>query len=201
MPELTPPGRFKVVNAVEECSDGKHDVLMPEDAKIIALHRTIWEPQDAVKIRKRFQSYEEVDGKTGLAPYTGGQNPYHFMVLRDGSVTQTIELGERGHHARRWSRQAIAVALCHDAHFAPMPDPMGVALKEILRLLCLWVGGVRGCLYGHSELPQGSADPNKNCPGFPMGSLRDELTQELSPWWKLHGYEVQQLLLDANITL
>lgn len=175
---------FQVVDKISECDDGHRGEMLPERVDLIVVHRTIWEPGDAVGVCKRFQTHDENEnGLSGLASYTGGENPYHFLIQPDAQVVQCLELGEVGAHARRWNHKAVAVALMHDTLHSPLPHEMGLSLVKILRPLCLWAGGVKKHLFGHDELPGASRDKNKVCPGVNMHAVRGQVMEQLLGWW------------------
>jgi len=192
---LFPSSGLRVTNKIDECKDKTTRILVRSKVRVLAVHRTIWEPGDAVGVCKRFQDPDD------LGAYTGRENPYHFLIQPDAVAVQCIELSERGAHARRWNSSAIAVALMHDTLHSPLPHEMGVTLIKLCRLLCVWLGGVRGVVYGHDELPAGSSNPNKRCPAIDMENVRDLLDDGMAPWLKLDPKEIEKLLTDAGITL
>ena len=171
---------FSVIDKIAECQDHRSSPLSETKIDTIIVHRTIWTPNDAAGICKRFQEDPE------LAEITGGENPYHILINATdsgASITQCIRLLEVGQHARRFNRRAIGVALCFDTLHAPLPHAMGQALIQVLKPLVFWAGPtVAGTLYGHDELPGASSDPNKKCPGIDMAMVRALVAEHLDPW-------------------
>lgn len=196
---------FKIIDRVAECAD-EHNrgwrIGSDESERQIVVHRTIWDG-DAVEVCKRFQSYEPVNGRSGLAQYTGKENPYHFIIQPNANAVQCIALNERGAHARRWNSSGIAIALMHDTIHSPLPHAMGVTLIRLCRILCLYVGGAEK-LFGHDELPGARKDPTKVCPGISMHEVRKLVRETTDGWYTRNSDQTQlaaQLIHHAGIRL
>lgn len=103
---------------------------------------------------------------------TGGNTPYHSLVLLDkeGTLEQLLRLGVRGSHAgdtrppgerKGYNWRSLSVAVIGNADERPITEPQYRRLVQVaydLLPLC-------GELVGHTELPYASRDPNKRCPG------------------------------------
>ena len=154
---------------------GHHREAMPEDRKGVALHR----------IGGPFLP-EVVDAETAVAffeanpEYTGGQFPYNIIVRQDGIAEQVLELCEVGPHARRWNVPAIGVAFVGDF---TVHEPSLVQRDNgifLVAAICAWIGDY--FCRAHDDLPGGSSDPRKQCPGrhFDVGGFRKDVAREVA---------------------
>lgn len=191
-------------NLVEECRDQYRRKFSGGADKCVVIHRTLDQPGEAISLCKRFQTYgiTSLDGEyfEGLASYTGGENPYHFLIEPDGTICQCIAMDERGAHARRWNSSGIAVAFMHDTTKSPLPHEMGIALVDITAPLAALCGGA-GRVLGHDELPGGRADAAKVCPAIDMGALRAVVSDRLAAEGPRTPAEAEALLLAAGVSL
>ena len=96
----------------------------------------------------------------------------------DGVIWQCLAVDDLGFHARQWSTPAIGVALIGDARKKAPSHKQRNALVDLLALLSMGFGiDPFKVIKGHDELPRGSSDPNKRCPGslLPMNPLRADV--------------------------
>lgn len=123
------------------------------------------------------------DGEVGS--YTGYKLPYHIIV-EPGQAVQALPLSVKGYHAAVWNPRSIGIAFIGDFRTEKLPITQfreGVrATAAVLSALGL---GVQA-LAKHDELPGGSSDPDKKCPG------------DLFPWDKFVN-AVADLLAGENI--
>lgn len=167
---------FHVEDVIAECDDGKpHDRLL-DVIDTVALHRIGASlGHDAPTICARFIKDPEV------VKYTGGEVPYTFFVFSDGCIQQALPLSDVGRHARVWNTQATGIAFHGDFREHPptaLQREAGLWLCSVLaRGLSLGAAAFRA----HDELPGGSGNPNKRCPGdlFEIKEFRATLSDEL----------------------
>jgi hypothetical protein len=162
---------YHVIDVSESLYDGRRDVRDLKDIKGIAIHR-INVGSNARDIRDFF-----VEGEGGR--YTGNQMPYTFVVSPFGVIEQALDLREVGPHARRWSVPMISIACIGDFRHHPPDTDQFYATKELCIDLCLYINKAE--IKGHDELPGGSSDPNKQCPGkmFGLSMLRIQAFLEI----------------------
>lgn len=161
---------YKVIDRSAELFDGKRDKREIEQIKGIALHR-IDVGSDAKEIRDFF-----VDGDGGL--YTGNQMPYTFVIGEFGIIEQVLDLHEVGPHALRWSVPMVSIAFIGDFRKNSPSKAQFEAGIELCTDLCLYLG--KRDIRGHDELPGGSKDPSKQCPGkfFEVRHMREAAFEE-----------------------
>lgn len=95
---------------------------------------------------------------------------YHLLIKPGGEVEQMLPLSQRGAHSVGYNSRSIAVAIVGDfrdhvpetAQFASL-----IKVGEALMPLCRE-------MVAHSDLPGGSRDPKKVCPGRIAISLVDQ---------------------------
>lgn len=161
-----------------------------EPPRLVVVHR-IWfdfwpldKEVNAIEIYQEFLFNEEV------AKVTGGELPYSVLVDRNGECWQGLSVNDVGKHAKRWNTPAIGVGVIGDfrqqsptrAQYTALADFLAELLPSIGRMPHEWVlerGQNVQALSGHDELPDGSSDPNKKCPGrfLPMAQLRDDVAR------------------------
>lgn len=102
-------------------------------------------------------------GVPDAAAVTGYKMPYHFVVEGDGTVVQCLPLSRQGPHAWKRNVDSIGVAAIGDfTRHAP-----AAAQWRSAAILCHLLGKPQAWeILGHDEAPQGSRDPNKQCPGW-----------------------------------
>jgi hypothetical protein len=178
-----------LINIIEDCDDGKRSERSLDAVEALAVHRIgfdDWtqaqlEAASPIEIARRFIDDPEV------AKYTGGELAYTLLLDHKGVWWQCLRLGDTGKHARRWSVPAIGVGVIGDFRVRPPTPVQRAALVDGLARLAHAFGidplGRFGAyptvprLAGHDELPGGSADPKKRCPGkfLPMADLRRDV--------------------------
>ena len=143
----------------------------------IAIHRTGvdtrtgvilgWDPQTILDhFKGENPRYPEV------AAAVGRRIPYQFMVggggCNDGTVWQCLGAkNEWGPHARGWSEKLISIAAIGDFRSGAMaPTPcQWTATADLVAVLASAFRLDPEAVYGHDELPGGSSNPAKQCPG------------------------------------
>lgn len=150
---------LNLVNVIDQCDDGKPVERDHKGIDTIAVHRIGKSlGEDAVTICRRF-----IDDPA-VAKYTGAEVPYTFIIGIKGRLWQCLPVSEIGAHARRWNAQAIGVACIGDFRKHEMPP---IQFDKLIRLSAAlqyaWPNVLQ--VKGHDELPGGSSDPNKRCPG------------------------------------
>lgn len=107
---------------------------------------------------------------------TGGKYPYHFYVLRDGSIWQLVRLDEQAPGARGHNRNGIQVAWEGDMRRDVPTTAQWEAGLDLARELYLRFDAPA---FGHTELPNASRDPAKVCPGanLDMDAIRHYISK------------------------
>ena len=145
-------------NRIAECNDGKHRSRNFENVDRLIVHRigaSLGADGPTIAAAFRDQS------RFAAGSYTGGEMPYHFVIRENGTVDQCLTLGDNAPHARRFNVSGLAVGVIGDfRRHAPTPEQWQ-ALREFCGLWLLYGLDV----YGHDELPGGSKNPAKQCPG------------------------------------
>jgi len=147
------------INVIPQCDDLKYRERDFDGTDTIAVHRIGKElGNDAIEICRRFIH------DPAVARYTGGSVAYTFIVGETGTIWQCLPLGEVGAHARRWNRRAIGIACIGDFRVHVMPNTQRNQLVKLCAVLQF--GFPRELqIKGHDELPGGSSNENKKCPG------------------------------------
>lgn len=161
---------MNVIDVIKQCDDGKPAVRDLANVTMLAIHR-IDRWGTAIDICKRFTTDPEV------MKYTGGEVPYTFFVGEAGEVWQALPLADIGRHARRWNVPAIGIAVIGDFRKDVPPAVQLTKLEALCFELIKALGITPDDVKGHDELPDGSADPTKRCPGknLSMDHLRSKL--------------------------
>lgn len=147
------------IDVIEQCADGKVAVKDLEGIDTVAIHRIGKSlGEDAITICRRFIDDPEV------AKFTGGEVPYTFIIGETGTLWQCLPVSEIGAHARRWNAQALGVGCIGDFRRHDMPPAQ---LQQLVKLCAaLQYAFPKGLVIkGHDELPGGSSNPKKRCPG------------------------------------
>jgi len=162
-------------NCIEDCCDGKITKRMGEPDKLI-FHRISFSHDaekpiedhdlDGPMVAKLFTD----TNKYRPGYYTGGQMPYSFVCTVDGIIDQCLPVRELAPHAKRWNQTGLSIAVVGDFKAY---DPAPLQWRACVDFAALWMAAGLG-LYGHTELPDSSSDPTKECPGerFSMTALR-----------------------------
>lgn len=169
---------MQLYDVTREVNDGKKRRINLRGIRMIAVHRIGKSiGTTATEICDRFQNDPEV------AKYTGGQNPYTFIIGENGAVWQCLPLDDAGSHARRWNSVAVGVALIGDFRKEQPTDAQEKALGGLLVVLCMALAlDPLTQIKGHSELPGGSSSPSKVCPGhfLDLDRIRVEVWEDLT---------------------
>jgi hypothetical protein len=121
---------------------------------------------------------------------TGGVMAYHAFVHQGGRVEQNLPLLVRGSHAGGYNWQSWAIAAIGNTDEREMPDKQWHTMIEVCAVLSVLPRKVSG----HTELPGGSHDPGKRCPGkfINMDQVRAEVEKKL-PYGSEH-WDIRQRL-------
>jgi hypothetical protein len=112
--------------------------------------------------------------------WTGGKMAYHFIISPEGVVEQAIPLSKIGPAALKANVGGIQIGCIGDFRKHPPTDAQKQALLQLLVDLNTYFGKVN--VWGHDEIPGGSKDKVKKCPGSFMYSylLRDYVAKNLT---------------------
>ena len=160
----------------------------------VFIHRTLYREDDARDANARFLRGGDLSDSTGERP------PYHFWIEKSGAIKQLVPLAARGAHARGYNYRSIAIACMWPADKEPMPLSMWSSLERITALMCVYVGGVRKRLFGHTELDGTSKDKKKDCPGshIDMTVLRTMMNDRTSLWMPMHDSRAMDNALENH---
>jgi hypothetical protein len=163
---------LRVINRIDVCDDGAHRQVSRSKRRAIAVHRFgVAGVHDASGVAHFFRFSPD---------WTRGQMPYTFVIAPDGTTEQALPIDEHGPHAAAWNQAALGVACLGDFRSsAPLPVQWA-ACADLVAALVFWLGPE--CLVrGHDELPGGSADATKECPGklWPMDGFRREVASRV----------------------
>jgi hypothetical protein len=75
---------------------------------------------------------------------------------------QTLPLDRQGPHAWKWNDRTLGIAAVGDFRYEQPSREQWFAAARLCRILEMVFNAP---LYGHDELPDGSTDPEKRCPG------------------------------------
>ena len=190
---------MEIVDITKECDDEQPHERAVWGCDVIAVHRIFFNDLDLATMIARYES-ESFDGRKSMTisiarrlvddpkiTATGHELAYTFLVDPVGTWWQCLPLSDTGRHARRWNQQAVGVGVIGDFRKSKPPDAQLHSLVDGVVDLCMALkidpqGQVKGseftpCLAGHDELPGGSKDPDKKCPGryLPMEILRSDV--------------------------
>lgn len=166
--------------------DGKPHERAKRVSKI-AIHRVGLDLYNHINLGPTAQDIcAHFTGRNGVFPEvakaTGGEVPYTFIVgggsdTYDGVIWQCLPVMDVGRHARRWNEEAIGVACIGDFRVKPPTRAQVHAVTDLCVELCLSLGIGPEEIWGHMELPNASADRDKECPGmfFDVERLRDDV--------------------------
>lgn len=169
---------WRVTNVIDRLDDGRHRERNLDAIKRIAIHRVGVDKKlglslgkNGLEVAKQFLHNPEV------AKYTGGENPYTFIVDPDGTIWQCLPVDEVGAHARRWNVPALGVAFYGDFRVDSPTDAQFARGLSLVRHLIGALGLEPWVVEAHTELPGSSSAPGKECPGekFDLEFFRTEL--------------------------
>lgn len=118
--------------------------------------------------------------------YTGGKVPYHKLYKpKHGVMLDVLPLMLNGVHARIYNDESVGVAVLGywKKDTFTKYDDLAHYLMSIAVTVMEYTGDFP-TLHGHTELPGGSSDKNKVCPGrgIDMERLRDEYEDLVFGW-------------------
>ena len=197
-----------VIDRTATCYNGKSRELERKRLRYVIVHRISLEAVhieddelDAGLLCRAFADVGE------LAAVTGGQPPYHFLVRTNGQAEQCLPISARGAHCKGYNAESIAVAVVGD--FTKRP-PSSHQYQAVVRLCAALSVINRGLIIaGHTDLPGGSSDPDKVCPGelIPISVLIKAVTTTLidgplgHKWRTLSGDEINRELARGGINV
>lgn len=167
-----------VRNLIKQVNDGRKRLLDPTKVNKLIIHRV-------GKNLKAKRPVDWGDGATEIIPRLmseagkslGYQVPYTFFIREDGGIEQTLGLYEYGPHAAKFNATGIGIAVIGDPR---VKEPTVEQYKSLI-WVCAVIADVTGIpisnIYGHTELPNASRDPTKECPGkhLPMDRLKHDV--------------------------
>lgn len=205
-----------IINVIGECDDGKPGDRDPAQLKRIGVHRVGRDMRYGIKLGDTAPEIcAHFTGKNRefpeVAKTTGKENAYTFMIGGDlgdpqwnGVVWQVLPVYDIGKHARRWSEICLGIGLIADPRIKPCSRKQRDALIDLCVELCQMLHidpaktDAKGVPYlaGHDELPGGSRDLDKACPGdlLIMNELRRDVASTISD-------SALQRLLGTGMTL
>lgn len=158
---------YHIINRIAEClNHGQRDRADPWDGETI--HR---------------YGVEGVHNAIGVAmfdrqlPQLGSAMAYHFVISPIGVIEQALPIGKIGWHAMSWSKTRVGIACLGDfTKQAPSAEQWAAAHWLVTMLMVVRGSGQN--VTGHDELPGGSRDLTKRCPGdlWSMDDFRREVT-------------------------
>ena len=166
-----------VMNRIAEC--GNSGALMPiGNVRAVVIHRTdlcTLTPDNPHPIPDA-----ELDGPKLAAVFraqpglgTGCRVPYHCLIRTDATIEQLLPLGIAGAHCIGWNHRSLAVAVVGDFTRIQPSLPQWDALCDVVATWAVLNGGLD--IVGHTDVPGGSADPGKRCPGKFLGATAVEM--------------------------
>ena len=129
---------------------------------------------------------------------TGGRPPYHLLNKPDGNVDQMLPLSIRGAHAIEANPTSWAIANVGNFTRDTIPDIQFDTLAKLCALLTPFNGGLR--IMGHDQVPGGSNDEHKECPGhlLDIDKLIDRVLQRLPGDWKAWAKNHQEFVITES---
>lgn len=121
--------------------------------------------------------------------YTGGKQPYSFLLRTSGIIHQVASVSDITPHAARWNRRAVSTAVA--GNFT-RHDPTWIQENTLAVWLALWLAFGQRVL-GHTEAG-GSADPKKECPGAKLKLPLVRNCARAHPYAKLSPQEAREKL-------
>ena len=143
----------------------------------------------ALQIAKLFHANPDWTG-SNIMPYT-------FVICPSGLIEQALDLRVISPHAWHRNTDTLGIAVIGDHRKEQPPSPQVDALVAICCAFVDWLGSsVQDVVFGHDELPEGSSDKTKECPGrnLPMHVVRLEVHELL----RSRGHKT---LIQAGVTL
>jgi hypothetical protein len=190
---------IRIIDAIAECDDGITTERNRSKIKRIVVHRVGKDMKYGINLGDTaWEISDHFTGKNDQYPEvkkaTGGENAYTLMIggdcgdsQWDGVAWQILHPDDVGHHARRWwNVTALGIACIGDFRIKAVSPKQYEALVAVCAELCPLLGidplgyDDRKVPYlaGHDQLPGGSSDPNKECPGMylPMDRVRADVS-------------------------
>lgn len=190
---------WRVTNVIEELYDGRQRERSLDDVELIAIHRVgvdlkldLSLGKNGLEVAKQFIHNPEV------AKYTGGQNPYTFIVDPNGKIWQCLPVAEVGNHARRWSVPGLGVAFYGDFRFEAPTDAQRALGGALCHHLVDRLGLTPRDIHGHTAVPGATSTPGKECPGrrFSLDAFRTEIAMDIG-WRAYASPEDRQARMEA----
>lgn len=121
-----------------------------------------------------------------------GSLAYPLAVLADGTVEQGRPLSHCTPHSKRRNASGLAVVIVGNADLVPPTKEQWESAVELVAMLCRELArdvsytmscdeSGHLCVEGHDEVPGGSSDPGKRCPGrfWPMREFRTQVASKI----------------------
>jgi len=182
-----------IVNRIPECYDGRGGILPMAAVRTIIIHRTdlkLKTPNNPTPIPDAL-----LDGPGLCKAFTahdlgtGRRPPYHVLVRQDGVAEQCLPLSIAGAHCIGRNHASLSVAVVGDFRYILPSSAQWDALVWIVSQWKPINGGL--AVAGHSEIPNGSHDPGKICPGkhINVSQVEIEALRMLPPGWRIWSPE------------
>lgn len=123
---------------------------------------------------------------------TGGKEPYALLLRQDGSVDQLAPFTAQTPHGRSYNPIAVGIAVAGDFR----RHSMSAAQQDTLIKLCALLRATGLMIIGHDEIPDGSADARKQCPGRYLDVEDLRIAVRLHPWASVPPAEATEFLTD-----
>lgn len=140
---------------------GNYKPRDPKDLTHIVIHRSgPWPPAYGNPVNGA--ELNDIFANNDLG--TGRKMPYHYVVSRDGLVTECVPWWLTSPHAKAWNPKSIGVAILQDLRHEEITQAAWRSLIE----LCCWLRAAVDSdleIEGHTDLPNSTSDANKVCPG------------------------------------
>lgn len=166
---------MRIIDSTLECSRlGNQPRLRNAEIDTIVVHRFGPEIPEwpkllsAADIARAFGEHPDLHR-------TIGRMPYHFVVWDHGITEQAVAVRYQTPHAKAWNHRSVGVALFGDFRETKINAAQFASAAVLCRALC---SVYTAQLKGHDELPGGSSDADKVCPG--AGAMLADLKSECS---------------------
>ena len=149
---------MKVRNRTVQCmADDPWTSRDYEDIKYLVIHRLDKAGESAEEIAFNFRTFYR------LGKYTGFKMPYHFIIGRDGTTEQAVEIQYQAPAQGSFNFRSIGIACIGDFRNHPPTDAQSAHLQELCSLLSQAFPDAE--IVRHDELHGASSDRSKICPG------------------------------------
>jgi N-acetyl-anhydromuramyl-L-alanine amidase AmpD len=177
---------WRVINCIDELNDGHHRERDISRIKTLIIHRVGKDKKynlslgdTGPEIAKQFLH------NPAVAKYTGGENPYTFIIGKKGEIWQCLPIDEVGNHARRWNVPGCGIACIGDFRYESPTDDQLASLLKLCEVLIRAFGITPWDIDGHTDSgPGATSTPGKQCPGekLDLDYVRVEVAGDWKPY-------------------